>query len=237
MVLEQAKPRAEAGDIDGAIECFEGHQDVDQVMKAYEDLVLHMYWERKNIHAVVTLAHAGIQRMLREADAYGAANPEKRLNARQRARVMAYNLASFCWAGWDEPGIELRESEKKAGRDAAVLHYELVQSLNPEAITSARAAWIVGAQLLTAHEYAAARSKFEESSEHAQQANSEAEHLLGLAFAHLAKCLESTDDSACRAELQETKQRLLRAKDGEEFVRQVDTAEAVCRRGQEASIN
>jgi len=231
-ILDHAKSLAASGDLAVAVEYLDHHADFAEAMKAYEDLVLFMYWEMKNVKAVVIFAELGINRMLQAAGVNGESRP-----LRDRARILAYNLASFTWPGWDEPGITISDSDQKAGLAAAQLHYELVQSLTPDPQTSGRAAWIVGAQLLTAHDYTAARNKFDESSQHHKSANNQAEQLLSQSFAQLAACLESPDDDAQQSQLIQTKLRLLRAKDGEEFVRQLDTAEAVCRRSRQSALN
>jgi len=232
MLLDQARELAEAGDTKTAIHLLDAHPNADEAMKAYEDLVHYLYWQKKNIQAVVILAQAGVERMLHESETAGESHSERRLAALRRARVMIFNLASFCWPGWNEPGISLTESEIQAGREAAKRNRELGLVLNPTPIMSAHAAWTIGAYHLTDKKYTEAVLYFEESARFALQAENEAEHLLGQAYAQLARCLESGEEGAeSRKQLVEIKQRLSLAKDGPEYVRQVDTAEAVCRAG------
>ena len=144
--------------------------------------------------------------------------------------MLAYNAASFCWIGWDEPGIKISDPEERIGREMALQHQQLVQELSLEDIKQARAYWIVGAYDLTARNWDAARNAFENSASLAKNAINDAEELLARAFATLASKLARPEDERFALELDTIVSRLGELEGGEALAQQVRTAESVCKR-------
>src|ERR1700712_2391987 len=69
----------------------------------YHKTMLDAYWKRKTLPAVVALGASGIQYALTHAQFPTNSGAAREL--RSLAKAMSYDLASFTWPGWDEPGI------------------------------------------------------------------------------------------------------------------------------------
>ena len=90
--------------------------DLDAEPDAYTKAMRAAYWEDKDLSGAMAIAWAGISRLL--AQAHGA-TPEQAYGLRSEAKALSYDLASFTWAGWDEPGIVITPPEARAGCAAA----------------------------------------------------------------------------------------------------------------------
>jgi hypothetical protein len=229
-LLEAAMEQAQAGDCAAAIARVERHDHGPEAMQAYHELVQHAYWKRKDLAAVVTLAQAGLARMRAEAQRAGDRDAQACLAAKQAQRVLSYNLASFCWPGWNEPGITVNPREHRAGHDAAMQHLALARELKLGDIQMARANWIAGALHLSSGERAEARARFAESAQWATKADNPSERLLARGFELLCDEHHPPTDPA-DSELNEVKRHLASLPDGPDFVTQLETAARVFGRG------
>ena len=194
-------------------------------LEALETELFDLYWKQKDMAGVTRVGQEGVALALAEAERAEAGDV---LTFNLHASKFAYNVASFCWPGWDEPGIVLGEPEISAGIAAATLNQHLVQDLEVPPIKHARAAWIVGAHALTAADYQRAQEQFAQSAAHAEAAGNAAETLLGQTFAALAAHLFAPELETRLEAFTALMTQLAQAKDGHEFVRQVETAHRVC---------
>src|SRR4051794_7837506 len=104
MILERAKEHFASARAMGAIEFLMECDDEREVMEAFNVLVMDAYWEHKDIEGVILLAQTGIAFSLERAESPGDEDQnEEREQAWKSVKVLTYNLASFCWPGWDEP--------------------------------------------------------------------------------------------------------------------------------------
>jgi hypothetical protein len=129
-----------------------------EVAERFDAAVRGLYWDRKDVSAVVTVARAGILYCLgkrAEADTQEIAD-----QLAGKAKVLAANMASFTWPGWAEPGCSPSRADKEAGLDAARLNLRLAEELGrpPERIEDAH--WLLGAQLIAAGEPELALEEF-----------------------------------------------------------------------------
>lgn len=214
-----------AADTFAAIDALhEPSADPNAIAKAYSELVLHLYWQQKDLSAAISMARAGIQYCLHTA-AYGNLAPDAAEALRGSAKAIAYNLGSFCWPGWDEPGIAVDATALYFGRDAARLNLRLAQELGRGDLPLTRAHWLLGAHHLAAGDTDQAKQSFEASARHAGTAEARAEELLAQGFALLSTLLgQSTEDSHLRTDLNAIKAQLAELENGDEFVKQIDTA-------------
>lgn len=105
------------------------------------------YWQDKDLRKAIELAQKGIRAA---ADA-GDQGEEKAIN---------YDLASFCWPGWDESGIQIHSSELALGATAADRNLELAIVLNRPAVAMANAHFMVGAYHLAYRRLSEAKTSF-----------------------------------------------------------------------------
>ena len=190
--------------------------------KTYVELVRHCYWQQKDLPLTVMLARAGIQHGL--TTAHTTASADSAYELRSLAKTLAYDLASFTWPGWDEPGIVTDASQVAVGLDAAKLNLRLARELEKGGLPLARAYWMLGAQCVAHQQYVQAKAHFADSAHHAQATGESAEALLAQAFAALTDVLAAPDDPAPRQTLADLKHQLAAQPDGEAFVSQADTA-------------
>lgn len=168
----------------------------------YAELLRDVYWKAKDVALAVAVGRAGIYFALTkaaEADAAGEGEPVTTL--RGLAKQMAYNVASFAWPGWDEPGITVADADRLAGLDAARLNLRLAVELKRDASKRAAAHWMLGAHELTANGPASAVASFRRARE---LANTAGEAIMALdyeAFESLAACVASPNDATARTAL------------------------------------
>ena len=74
---------------------------------------------------------------------------------------MNYDLASFCWEGWDEPGIVVTPEDSAAGAQAADENLRLAQELGRPAFPLSNAWWMVGAYRMQQGDFTGACRSFE----------------------------------------------------------------------------
>jgi hypothetical protein len=216
MLPESLQQFADPATIPATITALNNFADPAAAADAYLQLVTHFYWQHKNIKSVITLTQAGI--------AYTTARPE----LHKTAAALAYNLASFCWPGWNEPGITLTPAQIAIGNLAAQQHAQLVSTLHSDPIKKSRAAWLTAAHHLAAKNYAQALADFTRAAELAQQANNETQHLLNRGYLLIAQSL-AVPSPATTADLDQLKSQLKAEKDGPNLTAQLETAETVFR--------
>lgn len=142
------------------------------------------YWERKDL--------PGALRLLREAIALGDAalneplSPADATTLKSAVKQACYNLGSFVWPGWGEPGIAVDDASRREGHAAALRNQALAIELDKPHIARGRAAWLVGAHELTAGDTAAAENAFGEARDLTTKAGEPAEALMCEGYRALA---------------------------------------------------
>ena len=140
--------------------------DPTEAADAYFEGMKTAYWDDKDVHLTTAIAYAGVSRLLTEAE---HANAETAAELRSKAKAMTYNLASFTWTGWDEPGVEIAPSDQAAGLAAARSNLDMAVELDKGDLAIGRAWWMLGAHLLTAGEPKDACEAFAASAEYADK--------------------------------------------------------------------
>lgn len=131
------------------------------------------YWKAKDLPA----AKAKLEEGIALARSVGDAAEEKAMN---------YDLASFCWPGWDEPGIEIAEDDLAAGEKAADENLRLAEELKRDHGPMANAHFMVGAYQLARGRSTEAQASFRRQREHASAAEDRAGVLLAEGYLSLA---------------------------------------------------
>jgi hypothetical protein len=167
-LIENAKLLAAHGD-PCAIEESLDRADARAAAESLQNAQVDLYWKLKDIPAVVALSRLGTAYLLARADR--TPDPEKASKLRHMAKALAYNLASFTWPGWNEPGAILTAADVSAGFEAARLNLRLAEELNRPEKAKANAWWAFGAHQLAAGYYAAASDSFRSGKPHALRAN------------------------------------------------------------------
>lgn len=145
-----------------ALQLIERDGKAVEIAQRYDELVRDLYWKAKNVAAVIVVARGGIH--------YCLTTMAEMNNYKDRelfggfAKKMAFNLASFLWPGWDEPGVSLSSGDIAVGLDAAKLNLRLAAELErpPERIEEAH--WLLGAHFLAVGEPISALNEFEQAS-------------------------------------------------------------------------
>jgi hypothetical protein len=110
-----------------------------------------LYWEKKDLASYVVVATHLLDTALTNAKG----NSESAVFFAARSLGLSYDIASFTWPGWNEPGVVVTSTLQAVGLEAARLNFELAQEQAPEAVRKA-AHFILGAQLLASGEPAEA---------------------------------------------------------------------------------
>ena len=192
--------------------------DLAEKPKAYSEAMRHAYWEDKDLAGAIAIAFAGISRLLADAR---LADVSRSLELRVQAKQLTYDLASFTWPGWDEPGIIVTPPEMRAGLAAARANLRMAQELEKGDLPLSRAHWMVGAHELSSGHHGEAHASFERAAEHAARAGNAAEAELALAFTALAA---AALDPSASASLDDALVRLAGVEGGGDLVTQVTTA-------------
>ncbi|TME95602.1 MAG: MmcQ/YjbR family DNA-binding protein [Chloroflexi bacterium] len=178
-------------------------QDAHQRMK-------DAYWKDRDIATTVRIGQWGIAtgRAIKDKDAMG------------EVKGMAYDLGSFTWPGWDEPGIELTPDLIVQGLAAAEINLAYGGILRRADLPMSRAHWLVGAHQLAAGDLGSAVKELTIAEELANKAGSKPDELLCRGYRQLAAGEGRTDYDATLAALR-------RLEGGEELVGQLQTAARV----------
>lgn len=205
-----------SGDVDAASEWIEQEEDPQRVLAMYAGAINHLYWAQKDVASVVALGRMAIDSGLRRArDAHGEIADRLRL----AANMIAYDVSSFTWPGWAEPGVEITPDVMLEGERYAALVLELAEALGRPHDALARANWIVGAHHLAAGRHGDATSAFDASAEHGRAHDDDGLELLALGYGAIARN-DQTD-------LNEVIDRIRTVEHGDEFAQQLETARDV----------
>jgi hypothetical protein len=143
-----------------AIEHIQRGSTPPQIAERYDSLVRDLYWKAHNLSAVITIGRAGILYCLSQL--LVAETPSETAgNMANTAKLLAYNVASFIWPGWDEPGINPTPDEIAFGHDCARLNLRLAIQLNRPPQGLSKAHWLLGAYALCLRHHAQAALEFQ----------------------------------------------------------------------------
>jgi len=182
----------------------------DAFLAAARQVRQTLYWEKKDLASYVVVATHLLDTAL--TNARGASEAAEFFRARSLG--LSFDLASFTWSGWNEPGIAVTPALQAVGLEAARLNLDLARQSNaPENVRKA-AHFILGAQLLASGDaYEAIR--IWSSSPDAKSTR---------AWVLLAKVVRGDDATELDAALEEL---LAQGGDAAETAKQVQTARAV----------
>jgi hypothetical protein len=189
-------------------------------VQVFDQVLRHAYWQHKDLPAAIQIGQAG----LALGEKLAAAHPDQASEIKSQIKAIQYNLASFTWPGWDEPGYQLSEKQVLLGLEAARQNLSLALELKKEALPLSRAYWMLAAQEIAAKEYTSAVEHFSQAETFARQAGVQGEALLAQGFELLTKLLANPGDLALETSLEETKTALATEEHGEIFVKQIEDA-------------
>jgi hypothetical protein len=195
------------GDTSAAIAWIQTEDDPARVLAMFHGAIRHAYGSRKDVGMVAALGDA--------AFAFGAGFDGDPLLGRVKA--IAYDVGSFCWTGWDEPGVTIDEEIADAGARAAAFNLTLAEQLDRPSGPRSAAHWLVGAHELAAGRRDAAARCFEASARYARDAGDVGLELLAEGYAAIARG-DAPDTSGFAG-----------VEDGDEYVTQLETAARVFR--------
>jgi DNA-binding transcriptional MerR regulator len=197
--------------------------DVSDAANAFGQALKSAYWDHKDLVLASAIAYAGAGRLL--AAAAQATEQREADEARSAVKGLVYDLASFAWPGWDEPGVDIPAEAEAAGLSAARANLAMAVDLEKGDLPISRAHWMLGAHLLTSGEFAEARDHFSVAADFADRAGADAEMALARAFGALADLAESKPGA--ETDLSGALQDLEACEGGDMFVAQVETARTV----------
>lgn len=223
-MLDQSLTLLSQSDTFAVIEFLDQQEDQLRVSKTYAELVKHLYWQDKNVPDMVALARAGIQYALASGSVIAKRDLAMTLQLRSEAKTIAFNLASYTWIGWDEPGITLSKTDQCYGLEGAKTNLRLAFELDKGDMRISRAYWIKAAQLLAAGDKAAARQDFQKAAVYATRARAEADKLIARAFELLVDLLQNAQDTKALDALNRVKLQIVPLEHGQMYIDQIDTA-------------
>jgi hypothetical protein len=162
------------------------------IAKRYQELANDVYWKSKHAAAAVGLSAGGITFCLTKATDLATTDATAARALRDTAKQMAFNLASFAWPGWDEPGITLTSAEIRAGAEAAKLNLRLAIELNRPPKGMSNAYWMLGAYAIVERRVEDASAAFERAAELAEQVPDAAAVAMNRAYGAMARTLAET---------------------------------------------
>jgi len=197
------------GDLDRLLDLLSTPEKLESALDEADKVLRDAYWQDKNLGIVAWLGQVILPL------AYRPVSTE----AKSKIKTISYNVASFLWPGWDEPGVIISKDQQDLGAQAAELNLRLADELDKPVIAKSRAHWMMGGYLLTQREFGRAAQSFATAARLAGDDGNRAEQLLSEAFRDLA-----TNSPELKSRLAE----LRTLKDGEAFAGQVLAAARVC---------
>lgn len=210
------------GDTFIAIQWIAGH-DPRTAVDVFGRLQQHVYWTQKDIGLSTMLGRAGLQLGLSEAARLDSTDSAKAAELRAIAKGLAYDMGSFNWPGWDEPGITPSPTDIAAGYDGAKANLRLAIELKKPAVPMSKAHWLLGAYQLNAGDHPAATASFRQAAELAAAAGQKQDELLNIGYIQIVAQLESPADPRLKADYESLKKDLAKLEEGPFFVQQLDT--------------
>lgn len=217
---DAALEAASHGGVFAAIASLSEIGDLETAADAYARALKDAYWVEKDLHLATGIGYAGVSRLLAAA---ADASEEAAFGLRSSAKAILYNLASFTWIGWGEPGVTVTENEAAAGLAAARMNTALAVQLDKGPLAESRGHWMIAAHLLTSGAATDAIAEFERAAALAEEAGADSEVDLSDAFAGLAVLTVSGDAGRMDAALV----RLRHHEHGDDLCAQVETAQQV----------
>ncbi len=147
-----------AHDAAGVGRLLRGTDDPIDCLAALHESLRNAYWKNHDVAAVCVIAR-GVQPLTAEL----LRRQPLCIDILAAAKPVLYDVGSFLWPGWDEPGIALTPDHLALGRACAALNLEVAKALRRDRIAMARAWWLVGAFHLATFDCTAARIAFEEA--------------------------------------------------------------------------
>jgi hypothetical protein len=147
------------GDSFAAIERVQVEGTPLEIAARYQNLVSNLYWKAHDLSRVVTVGRAGILYCLGQS--LVSKSPEEIETLRSIAKGLAFDVGSFTWPGWEEPGIDPTAADLALGMDCARLNLRLAIELKKPADRLSMAHWLVGAQALAARDCELAEQQFQ----------------------------------------------------------------------------
>lgn len=212
------------GDRDRAIEFINSFGEPLKVSEIYNNIVMDFYWKDKSLPDVISFAQAGIQFCQTKADEYKDENSELFQGLQKNAKKLAYNLASFCWPGWNEKDVIISAGDIAIGLDAARLNVRLGKEIQAKELPLSADYWMLGAQLLASQEYEEAIRIFNQSKELARTEGDNLSELLAGGYIGIAMIV-SGDKEGWKV-LDQTTKALAEtgSEDAQFFIEQFNTA-------------
>lgn len=209
-----------------AIERIGSGSDVLAAAKRFGEVMRHFYWKQKDLPAAIAFGHAGAHFGLFHAALLDASDAALATQLRGITKGLTYDLASFTWPGWDEPGIPITPADLAVGLDAARANLRFAHELNKGDLPLSRGYWMLAGQQICAKDLASARDSYALAARHAAAAGAKAEERLALGFARLVDLL-SSGQSGSDPELAAIEEQLRPLENGPDFVQQIETARRV----------
>jgi hypothetical protein len=195
----------------------------DGQVQTFDHVLRHAYWQKKDLPGTIRIGQAGIALGEQLASRF----PDQASEIKSQVKAIQYNLASFTWPGWDEPGFEITPEQGQLGLAAAKENLRLAIELKKDLLPLSRAHWMLGAQQMAVADYSSAREDFAQAEGFASQAGSAGEALLAQGFALLTSLLASPGNRDHSNQLEELKASLKKEEHGEFFVKQIEDARRV----------
>lgn len=189
----QVKKLLAEGDSYRVLTYLQSRGDAPQIGERYSNLVRDLYWKEKDLPGLLIVARFGISYCLTKGLEL-AEDAEKSEKLLALAKTIAFNLGSFTWPAWQEPGIEITPAAMAAGLDAAKLNLRLAHKLKKPPVKVSAAYWLLGAQQLAHKQYAAAEKSFAAGEEWAEKANSAENQWMNAGYEGIAIALQGRSD-------------------------------------------
>jgi hypothetical protein len=229
-VVKEIQEFLRTGDSFAAMELIQRHGTSSEIATRYRTLVGDLYWKAHDLAAVVLIGRAGILYCLGQLlNAQIPGDTAEKIG--DAAKEMAFNLASFCWPGWEEPGINPSDEELAFGRDCARLNLRLAIQLKRPPRGVSMAHWLIGAHALAARDFDSAAKQFERAQEVLPPTDPAAKEMepCNLGYLAVAQLCKNASDSAAQARFEQITARLRTQQDeaAQEYLSQLVRARRV----------
>jgi len=196
--LDEIKLLNSSGDSFKAIEYINNQADPAKSAQMYEEIIKEDYWKDIDIANTIFFAQIGISYLLTENIRLRVEDPQAGYEVKKRAKAICYNLASFCWPGWDEEGIILGQNEIQIGFDAAKTNMRLASELGEKGLSLSYDYWMLGAMQLAVQDYQNAKTSFLKAKQAAHDDSDLLNELLAEGYIAATMVIEGSPDGEKR---------------------------------------
>jgi hypothetical protein len=226
-MLDQIRHLLRTGDSFIAIEEIQRTGSPLEIAVRFHSVMKDLYWKAHDLPGLILIGRAGILFCISHSLVAGE-SPESIEKLRSTAKAITFDIGSFTWPGWEEPGINPTHADLAVGLDCARLNLRLAIELKKPADRLSMAHWLLGAQALATRDHQLAQTQFQLAQDVLPSNDPATLKLqpLNLGYLAIARLMENPNDAVAQTQFDQITGQLTAdsSEDAKSYLTQLDSA-------------